>query len=63
MNPLSEKGKQRIQELQKLSSKIGFDPEDLMLKIMSILGNFEEMMIQFLVQIEALLEALARFFW
>ncbi|MBD6620478.1 hypothetical protein FNW02_33035 [Komarekiella sp. 'clone 1'] len=54
MNTLSEVEKQRIQEL---SSEIGFDPEDPMFQIMSILGNFEEMMIQFPAQMEALLEA------
>ncbi|MDZ8264274.1 DUF6753 family protein [Nostoc sp. ChiQUE01b] len=54
MNTLSEAEKQRIQEL---SSEIGFDPEDPMFQIMSILGNFEEMMIQFPAQMEALLEA------
>ncbi|AUB44227.1 hypothetical protein COO91_10450 (plasmid) [Nostoc flagelliforme CCNUN1] len=54
MNTISESEKERIREL---SSEIGFDPEDPMFQIMSILGNFEEMMNQFPIQMEALLEA------
>lgn len=38
---------------------IGFDSNDPMFQTMSILGNFEEMMIQFIAQMEALLEARA----
>jgi hypothetical protein len=54
MNTHSELEKERIREI---SQEIGFDPEDPMFQIMSILGNFEEMMIQFPAQMEALLEA------
>ncbi|YAF99396.1 MAG: DUF6753 family protein (plasmid) [Nodularia sp. CChRGM 3473] len=50
----SEAEKERIREL---SEEIGFDPNDPMFQIMSILGNFEEMMIQFPAQMEALMEA------
>lgn len=45
------------QRIKELSEEIGFDPNDPMFQIMSILGNFEEMMIQFPAQMEALLEA------
>jgi hypothetical protein len=46
-----------IERIRELSSEIGFDPNDPMFQIMSILGNFEEMMIQFPTQMEALMEA------
>jgi hypothetical protein len=46
-----------IERIRELSEEIGFDPNDPMFQIMSILGNFEEMMIQFPTQMEALMEA------
>ncbi|MBD2472164.1 DUF6753 family protein [Nostoc sp. FACHB-145] len=46
-----------IDRIRELSEEIGFDPSDPMFQIMSILGNFEEMMIQFPTQMEALMEA------
>lgn len=46
-----------IERIRELSEEIGFDPKDPMFQIMSILGNFEEMMIQFPTQMEALMES------
>lgn len=45
------------QRIKELSEEIGFDPDDPMFQIMNILGNFEEIMVQFPAQMEGLLEA------
>ncbi|RCJ19078.1 hypothetical protein A6770_32375 [Nostoc minutum NIES-26] len=54
---ISKYSEAETQRIRELSEEIGFDPTDPMFQIMSILGNFEEMMIQFPAQMEALMEA------
>ncbi|BAT56755.1 hypothetical protein NOS3756_57670 (plasmid) [Nostoc sp. NIES-3756] len=50
----TQEDQERIREL---ADEVGFDPDDPLFQIMTVLGNFEEMMGKFPTQMEALLEA------